>query len=547
MRKSFAVLLVAVTVACAVPAFAELQNVQVGGSIRIRGSYFTPSAILEPDSVRNPLVEGVPPIWSMPPYTNNNVGIRWPGLWPGRSPVSSLFSWSDDGHALSFVEQRTRLNVKADFTDAVSAFIELDSYDIWGEELRSDYITGMDRRAVSGNDVEVYQAYIEANDMFDLPLSMRIGRQELMLGSGWLVGTNDTSALFRGLSFDGIVATYATDMVSVSGVWSKLAELGPGEEDGDIDLYGLYASYLGIEDITLDAYWMLARDARELRDTPYSLIGNWIEEILGVDDYDVTNLHTIGLRGAGNYGALDFEAEVAYQFGDADQYGVLMSAVPKISPYGQDDEDFDAFGCNIEVGYTFDIDYAPRVFLGFAYLDGEDNRDITFWEWLAAQACPFWQGPDASLSFNRLYSNWEYSAFLDNANADLTNVWIGRGGVSAMPMEDVTILLTLAYFESLEQYDVTWPNFFFLGRRWTPLAPFSFITEENDEALGWELGLAVTYDYSEDLSFELGWSHLFVGDGLEDGNFNSLNGVGFNGGMEDDDADYVYLETKLCF
>ena len=547
MRKSLAVLTIAVMIACAMPAYAELQNVQVGGSIRIRGNYYSPSALLEPDSVRNPLIEGEPLLWSMPPYVNNNRGLRWPVRSPGRAAVLSPFSWSDKGNALKFVEQRTRLNVKADFTDAVSAFIELDSYDIWGEDLRTNYLTGLDSRATTADDVEVYQAYVEAHDMFDLPLMMRIGRQELMFGSGWLVGTNDTSSFFRGMSHDGILVSYATDMMSLSGVWTKCAELSPLEEDGDVDFYGVYASYLGVEDVTVDLYWLLIRDARKLSDTPYGLILNWWEDILDIDDYDVTNLHTIGLRGAGTVGALDFEAEVAYQFGEVDQAGSMSKLVPKLSPYGQDNTEWATWGCNLEVGYTVDMTATPRVFLGFAYLDGEDNRDITFWEWLAAQACPYWQGPDTSVSFSRLCSNWEYSEFLDNT--DLSNVWVGRGGVSAMPMEDVTVLLTVAYIESLEDYDVPWPNSYFLGRRWTPLASLGFLTQENHDDLGWELGLTVTYDYSEDLTFELGWAHLFVGDGLLEGNFNAWNGLGFNGGVDvdEDDADYVYFETKLCF
>ncbi len=39
MRLTINVLLAACIVTMAVPAFAELQNVEVGGSIRIRGNY----------------------------------------------------------------------------------------------------------------------------------------------------------------------------------------------------------------------------------------------------------------------------------------------------------------------------------------------------------------------------------------------------------------------------------------------------------------------------------------------------------------------------
>ncbi|MCX5757375.1 MAG: hypothetical protein NTU83_02475 [Candidatus Hydrogenedentes bacterium] len=41
MKKSIALLIVAATVALAVPAFAELQNVVVGGEIRIRTNWFS--------------------------------------------------------------------------------------------------------------------------------------------------------------------------------------------------------------------------------------------------------------------------------------------------------------------------------------------------------------------------------------------------------------------------------------------------------------------------------------------------------------------------
>jgi len=75
-------------------AVAELQNVEVGGSIRIRGNYF------DMDSLGK----------------------------------------------MSYIQQRTRLNVKADFTQDVSAFIELDSYDAWGEDFRSWYLCGNDFR-----------------------------------------------------------------------------------------------------------------------------------------------------------------------------------------------------------------------------------------------------------------------------------------------------------------------------------------------------------------------------------------------------------------
>jgi len=516
-------------VAVAGTAAAELQNVLVDGQLRIRGNYYTGD------------------------YLNNNgaTEIRWPaGFLPFRpfgaginaAGVVSPFGWDERGTEFDNVEMRTRIGVEADFTNDVIAYLELDSYDIWGQDFRSAYITGADFAAASVDDVEVYQAFVEARDMWGYPLRLRIGRQEMSFGSEWLVGVNDTNSAFTGLSFDAVRATYATDMFSVDAWASQLFEGGPVEADEDIWFYGVYGSYLGLEDIAIDAYWMLVRDAVSLNDTNAFWLTEWIENALGVDNYDPTYLHTIGLRGAGTVGALDFDAEVAYQFGDADSVGFLFPGLPNV--YGDDDADFDNLGANLEVGYTFDMAWQPRVFLGGAWFEGEENRDLTFGEWVVANVWPF-RKPDASVSFNRLFSNWEYSQFLD-INGNLSNLWLVRGGVGATPTERLNVMLTATYFQADEPFDA--PRHVKLGGFRIPVAPgLSFWTTENDDSLGTEVELSGTYHYTEDLSFKAGWAHLFVDDGLNDGNFNQLNGLGFNGGRGDEDADYLYLETRLAF
>jgi len=548
MYRSLFVAAVAILLLVATPVYAELQNTQVGGEIRIRGNYWTSAFAPDSPTSLNPLFQG-PWFPSFRGVAGGNplAGLRWAPQ-PGRLAVVSPVGWDEKNHSVSFVEQRTKLHVRADFTELVSAFIEFDSYDVWGEpqEFRSDYITGVDRRANTGDDVEVYQSYIEANEMFGVPLRLRIGRQELKLGSGWLIGTNDAGSFFRGLSFDAIRATYATEQFSVDAFWAKLAELSPLEEDADTDLYGVYASYLGFENITIDAYWLLVRDALSRGDTPYGWIGEWIEDFAGVDNYDPTYLNTVGLRGAGKLGALDFEAEVAYQFGNADSAGFTFRNAGVISPYGDDDATYGNLGANLQVGYTLDMAWSPRLFLGGAYFGGEDNRDLNFLEWLGAVACPFWSA-DASVSFNRLFSDWQYGQFVSSFDHDCSNLWVAYGGVMVHPTEALTLVASVASVNSLEQYDTTWPSFFLLGRRVNLLYPLSFIDKENPSDLCWEVDLTAVYRYSEDLSFEAGYAHIFLGDGAAEGNFNIGNGLGFEGGTNDEDADYFYFETKICF
>jgi hypothetical protein len=218
-------------------AQAELQNVQVGGQLHIRGYYWR--------NTFNP-TSGVALTQPM---------VRWPGAflpkrpigdWVGGQTVTSYYDWDSRGSDYKFIQTRALLNVSADFTDGVSAFIELEALDIWGEDFRSNYVTGQDFRANSSDDIEVYQAYIEASDMFGHPVRLRVGRQEIVLGSGWLMGNNTSRPEYGGLSFDAIRKTWATDQFSVDAFYAKLMERGVLEQDGDIDLYPKFPSDLTV-------------------------------------------------------------------------------------------------------------------------------------------------------------------------------------------------------------------------------------------------------------------------------------------------------------
>ena len=494
--RSFKVLTIAaIALATVTAAQAELQNVELDGSLRIRGNWFD---------------------------NDDNLAIN-------------------GGEDAAFVEQRTRLGVKADFTDDVSTYIEFDAYNNWGDSFRSNYVTGIDG-AGAADDVALYQAYIEVNNAWGLPIRSRIGRQEIEFGSEWLIGNQDASSIFTGLSFDGIRTTYATDSFSVDFLSLKMAESFNDFGDEDVNLWGLYVSYLGLEDWQFDLYWLFVQEDldRNLGTANGSGIGGAVAggflPVLPVSDD--ADLHTIGLRGAGTYGAFDLESEVAFQFGSVDRRRAGF-----FNFFNNDqDLDYSAWALNLEGGYTFDMTWTPRVYLGFAYLEGGDTN-TTFVERILGRG-------SNDLSFNRLFSNWEYSEFIENT--DLANSFIYRAGVSAMPTEKISLLLALTYFEADESVDNGFGN-----------GIFNFFDDQDDDSLGWEAGLYADYQYSEDLVFRAGYAHFFGDDGLDDGNFVSANGLGrffhvernngffrnFFGNNNGDDADYNYLywEAEISF
>jgi hypothetical protein len=512
----------------ALPAFADLDSVVVGGELTIRGNWWDSSF----NGGDRPIYVRYETRWPSSVTTGRAIG----GYLGGQNVVSH-FGWDSDNPDYRLVEQRTRLHVRANFTQDVSAFIEFDSFDAWGEDFRSNYLTGIDGRARTDDDVELHQAYIDVNSAFGIPLSFRVGRQELVFGGGWLLGDNTSLPEFTGLSFDGIRATYEHDLFSIDAFWVKLAELSPVEEDGDTDLFGVYAAYKGIENVSIDAYWFWLRDAQSLKDDVDPLeryVGRWF----GLGDYDPTNLHTVGARFTGATGGFDFVANVAYQFGDADKVGALFN------PYyfGDDNAEFGAWAGDFELGYAFEYSCLPRVYIGGAYFDGEDNREIDLLDSLNPFAA--YARPDASVSFNRLFSNKIYSYFFDE-NGELSNFWTLRAGVSAHPCEKIETGFDVAYFAVIEPFDSPLSVKFGDLRVIFDRAPF--LTHKSDDDLGWETTLWLRYRYSNDLTFEAGWAHLFTGDGLAEGNFNDMNGLLYNGGSSTDDANYFYLQAKLKF
>lgn len=505
-------------------AWGGLQNVQVGGKIEIYGAWY--SEVFEPtwEGTRIP-----------------DLFLRYRAI--GLDGTLSAYRFGRGGNELAFVEQRTRLHLSADFTEEVMAFIEFDSIDTWGEDFRSDYVTGLDSRADTSDDVEVYQAYIEGQSVFGVPIAFRVGRQEMEFGSGWLVGADPGPDPFVGMSFDAVRLTYSADALSVDVWWAKLAEQSPWEQDGDTDFYGVYATYAledgAAEGVEFDAYWMFLRDAAKRNDTDRAWLGEWIEDLVGYDDYGVTELHTVGLRNVGAWNALDWEVEAAYQWGDASAVGSLF--VPVDLVYGDDAADWDLWAGHAEVGYTFDVAWSPRLYLGGAYYQGKDNRDLTFWEWFF----PF-QKPDASVSFNRLFSSKCEDACLLSTN--MSNFWKVYLGATATPTDALEIGVDVGYFETVAPFDN--PVAIRHGSFWYPFLAdrFPFITKENADDLFWQTFLYVYYQFSEDLGFEVGWAHCFTGDAISD-RVAFLDGYGLTnvGGIGEADVDYVYFYTSLEF
>ncbi|HOJ33170.1 MAG TPA: alginate export family protein [Candidatus Hydrogenedentes bacterium] len=522
--STFTILFATLCSVCFSNSLGEIKTIEIGGKIEIYGAWY--SGLYDP----------------------NGASVRIPSFWLWGRPIGPFGTISsiqaDDRTSLSFLEQRTRLNIQTLFTDELLLFTEIDSTNVWGDGFPSDYLTGVDRRRETGGEIEVFQSFIEISKLWGLPLNLRIGRQSMEFGSGWLVGADPGPDPFIGFSFDAIRATYKSDLITVDTWWSKLFESENQEEDGDTDFMGIYMTFSRKPEMDhsftfdLDLYWMFFRDARALSDTNSTALFKKLEDLLGLDDYDPTTLHTFGVRIAGTLNAWDWELEAARQTGEADAAGFLFHPLGGV--YGDNSATFSDWAGHAQVGYTLNSDWNPRIYIGGAYYGGEDCRTVTLGQWLN----PFFK-PRASISFNRLFSVWREDNFIDAG--EMSNFWKAYGGISTSVSEKLELGAEVMYFEAVEGFRP--PISLGIGKWQIPLLPqLPFLTSSPDKSLGWETILWASYNYSEDINFSVGWSRFFIGDAISNGVvFTDQNGLANIGGINKKTADYLYFQTTVTF
>lgn len=492
MRK-VAIVVVAMTLMGV--AYADLQNVQVGGLIEMRGRWISD--------------------------TYSALGAK-----PQANGVTTPFAW-DESNEYAFFEETTSLNVKADFTEHVNAFIEFYSYLKWGDGFRSDYVTGVDSRPISQNakgdsfGTQVLQAYIETNETFGQPLTLRIGRQCMSFGKKFLISDKTTPT--QRLSFDAIRATYKPiDKLTIDAWVSKLFEGSPTEEDGDVDFYGIYATYAACDEANASLYYMLVRDGRGAN----SIYKNIPASAL---DYDPSMLNTVGGRFWGAYEGFDYTLELAYQFGNADAESLAFANTNNANAAATGIKalpgmNWDNIGFDGEVGYTFDCKWKPRPFVGGVFYEGgEAVADGTY-----VSGGVTYNLYEMKPSFNRLFSDTNYCPVVQD-NGDMSNFAQVRYGVVFNPLDKVAVTLRGQNLWATE----TVPG--------------------SDSYIGTQLDTIIKYQYSKDLMVLFYYGHLFNGDSPKNGNYIHSYGNSSDMGLmstttttgSNEDADYMFWMLSL--
>jgi hypothetical protein len=171
---------------------------------------------------------------------------------------------------------RTRFAVSYQNEDMMT-FIQLQDSRIFGTET-STLTDG------TADALDIHQAYFKLNNVYNLPLSVKVGRFETNYGPQRFIGAVGWHNIGR--SFDGVILNYTNGFANVDFFNFKQVEAGTIEDEGDYNVRGAYAKLNLMEGHTTQAF--LIQDDERM---------------------------TIGGYGKGSFSSLSYETEFATQSG----------------------------------------------------------------------------------------------------------------------------------------------------------------------------------------------------------------------------------------
>jgi hypothetical protein len=440
-------------------AFAETQNVKVSGSIDAYAFYRNNYDLLDEND------GSFAPAGS----TVAGGGLAPEGGFPTGSSSSAQRSESEN-----FFHTITQVEIAADMTDNVSTVINLINQRDWTADSLDTSDTAT---STSGNEFDILLdlAYVQMKEIFYTPLTLTIGRQDLLFGRGFIIGwnpqdpqgINQPDEFTQIQSFDAIRATLDFNPWTLDFVYSKISE-GPLNTEDDSDLYIANVNYKFAEyNAVAEGYYVGQFDRSTLAGTA-GTFDNETDTIGARVQFDPITQITLG-------------AEGAYQFGD---YRAAL---------GDPTRDRDAMALDLFGEYRWDNTWKPMLGLQYVHLSGESDLSASandYGSWNGAFRGPIY-------GWYHDYKEFYYAtAFPSDQAAGQNQQHISVYG-SLQPMEDLKLTAAYWYFWVDEDSHVIQTN---------PT------TSTLDEELGHEIDLAAIYSYTEDVTFTLMADWFIPGD-----------------------------------
>ena len=320
MKRLMLAGLLAVAVALTGTAYAEVQNIKVGGDIDLKAT------------------------------SHHNFDLK--NETQANFATGTVANLDDENFYLSTV----RVWVDADLTDNVSTRVRLLNQRKW------------DTDAAGASNINIDNAYVTLKEFLYSPLTLIAGRQDLNYGTGFIVGPgllNDPETIFGGArsrefsaynAYDAVRVILDYSPVTIEALIAKINE--SNTTDRDQNLYGVVVTYkLDRWNGEVAPYWFWKDDRAAA---------------LTVHDngrtYNENDVHTIGAWASlSPMENVKLHGEGAYQFGE-------LRDNDTASP-GFQERDRSAFGANIDANYTWtQVPWTPVTGVGWVYFSGEKSN-----------------------------------------------------------------------------------------------------------------------------------------------------------------------------
>lgn len=407
----------------------------------------------------------------------------------------------------------TEVQLDADLTDNVSAVIRLFNQRDWDVTAKSlTYATNLTSLGDAGYtsdgdefDIGVDIAYIELKEFLYSPLTIRVGRQDIWFGKGFIVGANlqDYNANITAdeytamQSFDAIRATLDYDPWTIDAIAAKIEE-NAVDSDDDEDLFGVNVGYIfDSYNAEAEAYWFNKRD--------HSL-ENW-----HIKDDNI--VHTLGLRGSADpIENWTVAAEGAYQFGEFVGFR-----------HQQNSRDRSAWAIDVSAEcrhFKNEYEWKPVVGAEYIFYSGDRQSEPTVSTAATYEGWdPMYRGK-FDTAYREFVGKYNLTA-MGNAgrNVDYVNNYpdasyhnqhqvIIYGGIQ--PTDSLAVDARYAFFWL--HRDVSYPHSVI-----EPASPENgTMWDERNKFMGQEIDVTLTWDYTEDVQFGLLCAWFFPGSHYND-------------------------------
>lgn len=327
-----------------------------------------------------------------------------------------------------------------------------------GQAAQSFAQNGLNKTNNFVNQIDLRQLFLEIkNPLFEIPLTLKAGRQELAYGDERFVGALNWTNTAR--VFDAVKAVYNPwEWLQIDTFFSQVVRTEIKRADKtvhDDNFYGIYAAYKKIKDHTLDTFLFVRNNQDE------SLVSERTGKRGDLREY------TFGNRFKGKTKAVDYGTEYALQLGRRAH------------------DEIEAWAFHQELGYTFlNIKAVPRFYGEFNHASGDRNPN------------------DGIVStFDNLFpTNHNKYGLIDFVS--LKNINDFMLGLSAKPHSKMQMASEFHWF-FLDAKESPWFN--------ASGGVFRAANANADTQLGEELDLYATYAINKYLSLLVGYSHFFAG------------------------------------